>query len=505
MAPVMGSPWAHSEIAPVDSSARDTLTGQIWDVVIVGGGLAGVSAAAALLESGRSVCLVEAHQLGRGTTGSATAKVTSSHGVIASRIAERHGFDIAVRYQEANDRGFRWLEDLVATLPDDVGWSEVTHVVHGIDRADALDASFHIALAAASAPIEVQPPAWARGPSLAWGRSALVQPLSLVRAIARRLQGEGVAIRQGAPVVAVRDRGGVQELRLGDDSTLRGAQVVVATGLPVVDPELLVPRMAFQWHLAAAIPSDAHVPTTYDVDALGLSTRPAVLQDGRPVAVVVGPATDLREVASGRAIEVMRELCAPLFDLSSATHMWTARDGASPGLLPVAHRSRRHPYVTTITGMNGWGFTNAAAIARELPRMLDIVERSGEGSGPLDDLWEKGLSTSPTSLIGPTIHTAAALARGVMSSIGRGGSELPIGAGVIMGGPLNPRAVCRTEDGTLHSVSARCTHAGCLVEWNTVSSSWICPCHGSEFGPDGTAIQGPATRPLRSVASGHGA
>ncbi len=496
MEPVLASPWAHSPVAPVDSSARDALTGRSWDVVIVGGGIAGFCAAAALLESGRSVRLVEAHHVGLGTTASATAKVTTSHGVISSRIAERHGFDIAVRYQQANDRGFRWLEDLVATVPDDVGWTEVTHVVHGIQRADDLDASFHVAQASASDPVEVRPPPWARGQSIAWGRSALVHPLSLVRGTARQLQDDGVAIRQGVSVVAVRDGGGATELRLSDDSTVRGARVIVATGAPVVDPELLVPRMAFHWHLAAAIPSEQAVPTTYDVDDLGLSTRPAVLPDGRSVAIVVGPSTGLRELSSGRAMAQLRELCAPWFDLASATHLWAARDGENPGLVPVAHRSRRHPHVVVIAGMNGWGFTNAAAVARELPRLLDILDVSGEGAAPLDDLWEKGLSTSPSSLLGRSVHTATALARGVVSSVGHDLGELPVGEGVVVGGPLNPRAVCRTADGALHSVSARCTHAGCLVEWDGVSGSWGCPCHGSQFAPDGSVTQGPATRAL---------
>jgi nitrite reductase/ring-hydroxylating ferredoxin subunit len=67
-------------------------------------------------------------------------------------------------------------------------------------------------------------------------------------------------------------------------------------------------------------------------------------------------------------------------------------------------------------------------------------------------------------------------------------------------------AVYRDEQGTLHAVSAVCTHMGCLVEWNRAEQTWDCPCHGSRFRIDGSVIQGPAKRELeRSELPAEGA
>ncbi|MGV9874641.1 LysE family transporter [Streptomyces cellulosae] len=57
-------------------------------------------------------------------------------------------------------------------------------------------------------------------------------------------------------------------------------------------------------------------------------------------------------------------------------------------------------------------------------------------------------------------------------------------------------AVYRDDDGALHAVSARCTHMGCLVDFNAAERAWECPCHGSRFDTEGNVVQGPATKPL---------
>jgi Rieske Fe-S protein len=77
-------------------------------------------------------------------------------------------------------------------------------------------------------------------------------------------------------------------------------------------------------------------------------------------------------------------------------------------------------------------------------------------------------------------------------------SAVPAGGGVV----LSKSGVVVTKDagGTVHAFSATCTHQGCTV--SSVSGGTInCPCHGSRFNADtGAVVQGPATRPLPTVA-----
>jgi Rieske Fe-S protein len=73
------------------------------------------------------------------------------------------------------------------------------------------------------------------------------------------------------------------------------------------------------------------------------------------------------------------------------------------------------------------------------------------------------------------------------------------GEGRLVRNGLQKVAACRDQKGQLHLHSASCTHLGCVVHWNSLEQCWDCPCHGSQFAPDGTALNGPAVSALADV------
>jgi Rieske Fe-S protein len=74
--------------------------------------------------------------------------------------------------------------------------------------------------------------------------------------------------------------------------------------------------------------------------------------------------------------------------------------------------------------------------------------------------------------------------------------EIPSGEGRVVGSGLGQEAVYRDDDGTLHRMSARCTHLGCIVNWNQGDRTWDCPCHGGRFSPYGEVNEGPPVKAL---------
>jgi nitrite reductase/ring-hydroxylating ferredoxin subunit len=97
--------------------------------------------------------------------------------------------------------------------------------------------------------------------------------------------------------------------------------------------------------------------------------------------------------------------------------------------------------------------------------------------------------------ITPFVNFAEYLSASEISSV----QNLKAGEGRVFRSGLKKIAACRDLGGGLHFHSASCTHLGCVVHWNSAEQCWDCPCHGSQFAPDGTALNGPAVTPLAAV------
>jgi nucleotide-binding universal stress UspA family protein/nitrite reductase/ring-hydroxylating ferredoxin subunit len=84
----------------------------------------------------------------------------------------------------------------------------------------------------------------------------------------------------------------------------------------------------------------------------------------------------------------------------------------------------------------------------------------------------------------------------IAKTVDRTMDDLAPGHGGVVDVDGKKLAVYIETDGTVYSLSPRCAHMGCTVDWNDADKTWDCPCHGSRYRFDGAVIHGPATRGL---------
>lgn len=101
---------------------------------------------------------------------------------------------------------------------------------------------------------------------------------------------------------------------------------------------------------------------------------------------------------------------------------------------------------------------------------------------------------SEPSDAGAGTSTDASSASGSSGDVLTRTSEVPVGGGVVVGDVV----VTQASAGDFAAFSTTCPHRGCAVA--PKDGRLDCPCHGSEFDLDGSLVNGPATKPLTSVA-----
>jgi glycine/D-amino acid oxidase-like deaminating enzyme/nitrite reductase/ring-hydroxylating ferredoxin subunit len=467
------------------------------DVAVLGGGIAGLSTAAAVQATGRSVAVVEAARIVEGVTGSTTAKVTSSHGLLYGYLTEAFGAERARLYAQSQQAALAHIVETVERDGVDCDLVRTPSYLYAEDELEPLEREAEAA-ARLGLPVELVkdvPLPYAVAGAVRYADQARFHPRRYLLHLAERLVANGgrilertraLDVDEGDPCVVTTDRG-----------VVRARDVVVATHVPFLDRGMFFARQFPMRDYVVAARIDA------PLDGMFLSTEQPthsvrVTEDGAATLLIVGGEGH----PTGRAddtVDRYRRLeawTAERFGTSDFTHRWSTQDYTSADRVPFV--GRFHPGAKRLwvaTAFGAWGMTNGTMSGRLL---ADLI--AGRPN-PLADLYDPGrvgpVAPKAKSFVKENAAVAKELVAGYLSP-GDVASvdDLGPGAAAVVRTGLSKTAAYRDEDGVLHAVSARCTHLGCIVGWNAAERSWDCPCHGSRFGVDGEVLQGPAVEPL---------
>ena len=167
----------------------------------------------------------------------------------------------------------------------------------------------------------------------------------------------------------------------------------------------------------------------------------------------------------------------------------------SDGLAYLGRNPMDDDNVYLITGDSGNGMTHCTIGA-----ML-VADLIGGRDNPWQALYDPsrkpvhGLADFASEQANTVARYSEWLTGGDVDSV----QEIAAGEGAVVRDGLRKIAVYRDAQGGLHAVSAKCTHLGCAVHWNSAERSWDCPCHASRFDIEGKVLHGPAPEPLEKV------
>jgi glycine/D-amino acid oxidase-like deaminating enzyme/nitrite reductase/ring-hydroxylating ferredoxin subunit len=491
------SVWATTatvpQYGPLTSDARA-------DVCVVGAGIAGLITAYHLAREGRDVLVIDHAEIGGGESGRTTAHLANAmddrfielekvHGVDGSRLAARsHGAAIdrveAIIAEEGIDCDFRRVDGYLFLAPE-----------HDEDLlARELEAAQRAGLTDVERLARLPVQSFDAGPCLRFPRQGQFHPLKFLAGLARAIERHGGRIRTGTHVIQTED-GNPATVRTSGGITVRADDVVLATNSPA-GHYLATLKMLPYRTFAIAMRVDAGViPTAlyWDTGDPYYYLRLQPVQGGE-VLIVGGldHQTGTKDDAEER-FDALERWARERFATGDVGWRWSGQVLEPADYLGFIGLNPGEDHVYIATGDSGQGMTHGVIAGMLIPDL--IAGRPNE--------WTDLYSPSRIKPGAVREYLAEAFDVGIRYldylKPGADPDSIERGQGAIIRRGLTPVAAYRDEDGYLHRHSAVCTHAGCVVRWNSTEKTWDCPCHGSRFDPLGSVINGPAAAPLRPI------
>ena len=473
------------------------------DVAVVGAGITGVTAAHLLKEAGKSVALVESSRVGYGATGYTTAKLTVGHSLVYHDLIGAFGAETARRYARSNQEAIEQVAAIVERHAIDCDFEQASNYVYAesqksVSRIEREVEAARTAGVEASLTTETDLP-YAISAAIRVDAQAQFHPWKYLAGLARLIDGDGSHVFEETratgvtkdDLCSVETSGGV----------VRARHVVIATQLPFLDRGLFFARAhpLKSYAVAAAVDERSAPRGMYiSIDEPTRSIRSTPGDDGRRVLIVGGeghpPGTDS---GSPERYERLERFLRDRFGVAAAEFRWSTHDYVPVDRLPFIGRLwRGDDRIHVATGFSKWGMTKGTFAAAMITDA--IVGRENEYA-ELYDATRLDLRRSARRLAEQNGKVGFRFVRDrVRPRDGRDElAALARGEGTVARIGRKHYAAYRDEAGRLHTLSARCTHLGCIVGWNSADRAWECPCHGSRFAADGSLVQGPATADLQ--------
>jgi glycine/D-amino acid oxidase-like deaminating enzyme/nitrite reductase/ring-hydroxylating ferredoxin subunit len=476
------------------------------DVVIVGSGITGLSVAYELSQVGKSVIVLDRGAICGGMTARTTAHLTPICDDGVALLAKLRGEEIAAKFQASQAAAVDRIEAIVASHKIACDFRRLDAYLFpapGMAFKDAREKQEeeYNALRAAGADVAkakgVPLKGFETAPVICYKNQATFHPLKYLSALLREIEAKGGRLYADSVVAEVEETDEQVRVRLENGQTVIAGHAVFATNSPTSDWVEIHSKMAPYRTYAMAFT----IPRGKLVDALYWDMADPYhyvrLQPGTgktDYLIAGGCDHKTGEADDGavrfEAIEVwIRELVPAL---GKEVARWSGQVMDTIDYCGFIGRDPNRKRVFIATGDSGQGITHGALAGILLKNL--VVYGAGEWSEVYDP--SRKPSSTVINYINENVTAIKNFAEYLMPSEIESADALKPGEGGVLRDGLAKVAVCRDLEGKLHRRSAVCTHLGCHVHWNSTEQCWDCPCHGSQFAPDGAVLNGPAIMPL---------
>ncbi len=402
------------------------------DVLVIGGGLAGLLTAWELRQRGVDVVLVEKGRICSATTAHTTAKLTAQHGLIYQKLIRSIGVEGAGQYYKANAEAVEQLKALCLIFGAPM--EEKANFVYSSDRRKLdreLDAFQKLGIPAIF--VEAPPLPLSAAGAIGIPGQAQFHPLKLAASLAKEL-----TIYENSRVTEL-----IGTTATTEHGRIRAKKIVVTTHFPFLNK-----------HGSYFLKLYQHRSYLLALENAGTLDSMYVSDDKKGMSFSSFGGTLLlgggghRTGKHGGGWRELREFAAKHYPNAAEMNHWAAQDTMSLDGIPyIGQYSRNTPDLYVAAGFNKWGMTGSMVSAMLL---ADLIQGKPNEYA--------GIFSPSRSILKPQLLFNCA----------------------------------ETTANFLIPTTKRCPHLGCALKYNRDEHSWDCSCHGSRFSESGEVLDNPA-------------
>ena len=482
------------------------------DVLVIGGGIAGITSAYCLARSGKKVILAEDGYLGSGETGRTTAHITYALDDRYYDLEKLYGTDKTKLIAESHQQALNWIESIIKTESIDCNFKYVDGYLfsHLTDKEDNLLQEYEITRKLGF-PTELLPDVpyftnTGKKKSIRFQKQGQFHPLQYIKGLADAFLRLGGEIYTESKVDGISKNGAKS-----NGFHITADHIIVATNTPINDIFAIhTKQSAYRTYvIAAKIPKNKlpyamwwdsgdhnskwikkpyHYVRTESLD----EQYDLLISGGEDHKTALGNAENITEAQRFDNLIRWTQKHFPYF--TEINYKWSGQVMEPHDAIAYIGKNPGDENIYIITGDSGNGMTHGTLGGLLINDLIMGKEN------PFEKIYSPSRITLQTSCeyLKEMMSMFGNLAGGWLSSDGSISdlSGLSTGEGTVLSKGTEKIAIYRDEEGNLHSCSAVCPHLGGILQWNKEEKSFDCPLHGSRFTPLGIVINGPANTDL---------
>jgi glycine/D-amino acid oxidase-like deaminating enzyme/nitrite reductase/ring-hydroxylating ferredoxin subunit len=485
------------------STAPEVNKNKVFDVIIIGGGITGLTTALNLQRAGQSCLLLESKNIGFGTTGGTSAHLNTFLDATYLEIDSDFGKEVSGMLASASKRMIAYIESNVDELGIDADFEYRDGYLFSQNEKETkqLIAIFSSSREAGIEVVDAKenglPIAFEH--CLKFSSQAQFHPLKYIQGIAKAFRELGGAILEDVFITDLEKEDHLH-LAISSQGMFKAQNIIWATHIPPGINILSLRNAPYRSYVIAVRLKGDDYPNclSYDMKEPYHYFRSHEI-NGKKYLLIGGEDHKTGHGDPEQALLDLETYARDHFEIESIDYRWSSQyyipvDGLPYiGKLPGGDEG-----IYVATGFNGNGMI-FGSLSGEI--LTDLI------LGKENEL-AKVLSPSrlkPISGFSEFIKENADVAyRFVADRFGNelldSVRELANGEGRVADVNGEKLAVYKNEHGDVSALSPVCTHAGCIVNWNPTEKSWDCPCHGGRFSIDGHVVTGPPRKNLEKIA-----